>query len=372
VRVLAVNPYFSDRRGGVDRRIAGLGRALAAEGHEVTAVTGTYAETPAEGEAKGLSVRRLETSLYDGKSYDPPFLTAEGFAKALGGGAADVVDLHYMWTPDFTRSARKLRKGTPIVFTVHNAFAAGEGAGGRASYISESVLKFFMRNCDLAVCVTDFIRRDLVGRGIPADKLRVVSSGVTRTRDAELQRLRALPRLVKEPYAVFAGRIERSKGLDVLVEAVRDLERPTRVILVGAGPELDQIKAQAHDFGVAGRFAFEGYVPEARKRQLVAQADAFVYPATFEPFGLAVLEAMDLGCPVLTTSVGGLPEVAGDAARLVRPGDADALAQALNEIASGATLRSRMARDGRERALASDWPKVARAMAAAYEQAGRR
>jgi glycosyltransferase involved in cell wall biosynthesis len=316
-------------------------------------------------------VKRLPAPLYDASSYDPAFLTAEGFARALEGDPCDVVDIHYMWTPDYTRSARKLRKGTPIVFTVHNSFARGEGAEGRAAYLSDSVLKFFLRNCDLAVCASDFIRRDLRGKGIPLSKLRVVPNGLTPTSDEELARLRAAPRLVKEPYAVFVGRIERTKGLDLLVEAARDLKAPLTFVLVGQGPELESLKAQAHAFKVDLRFAFEGYVGEARKRQLLAQAEFFAYPATFEPTGLAVLEALDLGCPVLSTSVGGIPEVAGEAARLLPPGDADGLGRALNELVEDASLRKSLSRAGRTRAERFSWPKVAKDWEAALGEVAR-
>ena len=360
-----MNPYFSERRGGVDRRILGLGRALAEAGHTVTGVSGAYEHTPAESESRGVRVRRLPASLYDAAAYEPPFLTAEGFARALEGDPCDALDIHYMWTPDYTRSARRLRKGTPVVFTVHNSFARGEGAEGRAAYISDSVLKFFLRNCDLAVCVTDFIRRDLRGRGIPLSKLRVVPNGIAPTSDDELAKLRAAPRLVKGPYAAFAGRIERTKGLDSLVEAARDLKAPLKFVVMGAGPELESLQAQAQAFKVEERFAFEGYVAEARKRQLLAQAEFFVYPATFEPSGLTVLEALDLGCPVLSTSVGGIPEVAGEAARLLPPGDSDGLGRALNEFALDGALRKSLSREARSRSERFGWPKVAKEMEAA-------
>lgn len=371
MRILSVNPYFSERRGGVDRRILGLGGALSEAGHSVTAVSGAYAH-PLPGAAQSaVPVRRLPASLYEAASYEPPFLSAEGFARALEGDTYDVLDIHYMWTPDYTRSARRLAKGAPVVFTIHNAFARGDGAEGRAAYLSDSVLKFFLRNCDLAVCVTDFIRRDLRGRGIPLSKLRAVPNGVARTSDEELAKLRAAPRPVKGPYAVFVGRLERTKGLDLLVEAARDLRGPLKFVLLGTGPELESLRAQAHAFKVDDRFAFEGYVSEEQKRQFVAQAEFFVYPATFEPSGLALLEALDLGCPVLSTSVGGIPEVVGEAARLLPPGDADGLGRAMNELVEDAGLCKSLAREARARSERFAWPKVAKQMDAALGEVAR-
>jgi len=372
VRILEVNPYFSPQRGGVDRRVFGLSRALAARGHQVTAVTAATASESGGLPPDGVTVRRLDPSLYEAAPYDPPFLRAKGFSQAVAGGDFDVIDIHYMWTPDYTRSLRKLAKGAPVVYTLHNSFGWGEGVEGRAAYFSDSVLKFFARNCDVAVCASDFIRRDVLARGLPASKLRVVPSGIDPTKDAELAALRAAPGRHPRQYATFVGRLERTKGLNVLVEAARDVKAAADFVIFGRGPELEALESEASDFGVRDRFHFEGYVDEARVRQAVAQADLFVYPATFEPFGLAPLEALDLGCPVVGTSVGGIPEIVGKAGRLVPPGDSDALARALDELFLVSEERSRLSALARARAREFGWSEVAVRMEAAFEAAGAR
>ena len=75
--------------------------------------------------------------------------------------------------------------------------------------------------------------------------------------------------------------------------------------------------------GVADRILVPGYVPEADKAALLTGADVFAYPSRYEGFGLPVLEAMACATPVVTTTGGSLPEVAGDAATLIDPGDED-------------------------------------------------
>ena len=369
MRILELNPYFSPQRGGVDRRIAGLSRALAGRGHEVTAVVGRGEGMAAETREDGVVTHRLEPSFYEAGPYDPPFLSAKGFTQAFGGEKFDVVDAHYMWTPDYTRSVRRLAKGAGVVYTLHNSFGWGEGVEGRAAYISDSVLKFFVRNSDLAVCASDFIRRDVLSRGLSADRLRVVPNGIDVTSGPELAKLRAAPGRHPRPYVAFAGRLERTKGLDVLVDAAREIKAKADFVIFGRGPELEALESEARDFGVRDRFHFQGYVSVGELRQAVAQADLFVYPASFEPFGIAVLEAMDHGCPVIATSVGGVPELVGHAAKLLAPGDPDALARAIDELMIAPDARSRLSALGRERSKAFAWADIAARQEAAFTEA---
>ncbi len=347
----------------------GLSRELARRGHEVTAVTARGEGAPQEAVEDGVAVRRLDPALFDGGSYDPPFLSQKGFTEAFRGVAPDVVDIHYMWTPDYTRSLRKFAKGARVVYTLHNSFGWGEGVEGRAAYISDSVLKFFARNCDLAVCASHFIRRDVLARGIKPEKLRVVPPGVDSTSDADLAALRKAPGRHPSAYVVFAGRLERTKGLSVLIEAAREVKARVDFVIIGKGPDLEGLQSEARDFGVGPRVHFQGFLDEPRKRQLIAQADLFVYPASFEPTGVAVLEAMDLGCPVVATSVGGLPEILEEAGRLVPPGDSEAVARAIDELMLLQDERKRMSRHGRKRAAEFSWSKVAGQTEAAFQEA---
>lgn len=374
MRVLHLNPYFFPYRGGIERRIWGLSKELVKRGHEVFVLTSLLPDTKPEETVDGVRVRRLESKFYDIANYNPPFLTTKGIAEAIRDIAPDVIDFHYRWAPDYTRSVKKVRKDIPVVFTFHNTFGEGEGLEGRISYLSDSIFKYFLRQCDLVVCVSDFIRRDLKGRGIKEEKLRVVYNGIDLTPDAEVARLRALPGRPAAPYAVFAGRLVRTKGLNMLVEAVSRLKHPLNFKICGEGPELESLKDEASDFGVADRFDFLGYTEEAVKRQLIAQADLMVHPATFESFGIILLEAIDLGCPIVSTSVGGVPEVVGDAGVLVTPGSPEELTLAIDALMADPARREAMSRQGRAHAGRFAWsalaPEVERAYASAVEKRG--
>jgi glycosyltransferase involved in cell wall biosynthesis len=109
-----------------------------------------------------------------------------------------------------------------------------------------------------------------------------------------------------------------------------------------------------------------GYVPDPTG--LIAGATVFAYPSVYEGFGYPPLEAMALGVPVVATSAGAVPEIAGDAALIVPPRDPDALATALSRAIDDHSLRVDMMEKGRRRAATFTWDASATAMGALYEE----
>ncbi|MCJ7762431.1 glycosyltransferase family 4 protein, partial [Candidatus Bathyarchaeota archaeon] len=92
---------------------------------------------------------------------------------------------------------------------------------------------------------------------------------------------------------------------------------------------------------------------------LYSEADVFVYPSLYEGFGLPVLEAMACGCPVITSNVSSLPEVAGDAAILVDPQDPNAIARAIITVLKDDKLKRELSERGVEQAKKFSWEKTA-------------
>jgi glycosyltransferase involved in cell wall biosynthesis len=174
------------------------------------------------------------------------------------------------------------------------------------------------------------------------------------------------------PYLLGLGTLEPRKDLPTLVRAFAGLagELPHRLVLAGlAGWGAGAVAAAVEDSGVADRILLAGWVPEADKAALLSGADVFAYPSRSEGYGLPVLEAMACGVPVVTTTGGSLPEVAGDAALLVEPGDAGALAAAIAKLAGDPAARAVLVGRGRARAAARTWDRCAALTAAAYRRA---
>ena len=225
------------------------------------------------------------------------------------------------------------------------------------------------------LCVSETTAAELVELlDVPSDRVDVTPLG-TDLHPAPAGQVEAVRRRLglDGPYLLGLGTVEPRKDLPTLVRAFAALagELPHRLVLAGlAGWGAGALAAAVAASGVEDRIVIPGYVPEADKAALLTGADVFVYPSRYEGFGLPVLEAMACGAPVVTTTGGSLPEVAGDAATLVAPGDADAMAAAIGGLATAdPDARRAAAARGRQRAAAFTWDRCTGRTAAAYHRA---
>jgi glycosyltransferase involved in cell wall biosynthesis len=160
---------------------------------------------------------------------------------------------------------------------------------------------------------------------------------------------------------LFVGRLERRKGIDVLLAiAPRLLERHPKLVLCLVGDDTlgdgegstfrRRFEAAFKDHPAAGRVHFEGKATDERLYSCFAGCDIFVAPSRYESFGLIFLEAMMFGKPVVGCRAGGMPEIIanGETGLLAEPGDEESLLRCLDRLAADADLRERLGRRGRE------------------------
>jgi glycosyltransferase involved in cell wall biosynthesis len=136
--------------------------------------------------------------------------------------------------------------------------------------------------------------------------------------------------------AVSVGRLVGWKGVQVVVNALAGLPDKLHYLIVGTGPELENLKAQVKQLGLGARVHFAGRVVNAELPRLLSQCDVYVQPSVGEEaFGISVVEAMACGLPVLASNNGGLPEIVvpGVTGRLLTPGDIGAWGEALGALA---------------------------------------
>lgn len=175
------------------------------------------------------------------------------------------------------------------------------------------------------------------------------------------------------PYLLFVGTIEPRKNLVRLIaafeQAVDAAALPHHLVLIGAtGWKTAEIDRTLMQSPRRDRIHRLGYVPETELPLWYAGATLFVYPSLEEGFGLPPLEAMSCGTPVITANRSALPEVVGDAAKLVNPLDVEELTGAIVEVLGDQILAQRLAEAGRRRAGRFDWSDAARRHVALYER----
>ena len=190
------------------------------------------------------------------------------------------------------------------------------------------------------------------------DKCVAIPFGIDRTRlDATpdvVRRAAELRSSVSGPRLLFVGRLVPYKGVDVLLRAMAGVD--ATAWLIGDGPLRQRLEAEAARLKVADRVRFLGPQSDGEVVAHLHACDVFVLPSVThaETFGMVQLEAMTCGKPVVSTNVrSGVPWVNrhDETGIVVEPGDADALAKALNRLTHDATLRERMGKAGQARVL---------------------
>ncbi len=244
--------------------------------------------------------------------------------------------------------------------------------------------------CDVAsLALPPLIRRTLARGGWVHAVSRFVADEVVTDLGADPERVVAIHsgvppvsaghqgdgrRLVgAETYVLALGTVEPRKDLPMLVRAFDAIAGPrpdARLVIAGAdgwGVEaLHQALNNAHHRRQITRL---GWVDHHQRSGLLADATVLAYPSRYEGFGFPPLEAMAVGVPVVATRVGALPEVLGEAATLVAPGDVDALASALAGLIDDDARRHAQVEAGYRQVGAYDWDRATDAMVALYRRA---
>lgn len=178
-------------------------------------------------------------------------------------------------------------------------------------------------------------------------------------------------------FFLSVGVLAPQKNLERVLRAfaqVNNGKSEARLVLVGApaGAYVAEVlRPLARELGIEGRVVFAGHADDEALRALYHAALALVYPSLGEGFGLPIVEAMACGCPVVTSNLSSMPEVAGDAALLVDPRDVSALLAAMERLCGEPALRAAMAARGRQRAALFTWDDAARHTLRCYDEAVR-
>jgi glycosyltransferase involved in cell wall biosynthesis len=236
---------------------------------------------------------------------------------------------------------------------------------------------------DWATCNSEATKADLCGYA-GVDPQRVFVTPLAASRElfhpcgdpASLWAVRARYGIPEAPYVLSLNTLEPRKNLAAAVRAFARLVEQERIadlhlVLVGArGWDYGAIFAAVESHPEAAeRIVFPGYVADEDLAALYGGALAFVYPSLYEGFGLPPLEAMQCGVPVVASNTSAIPEVVGDAGRLVAPDDVDGIAQALLELYRDGELRAELSRRSLERAAGFSWDRCTRETIAAYRTA---
>jgi len=331
--------------GGVEMTVERMARWLVRRGDEVTVLTSAAAPSTVEEIVDGVRVVRVAEY---GRALSTPFCPT--MAHHLERIPADIHHLHFP-SPTGELSWLMVRPRAPMVITYHGDIVRQKSWMPLYGPFVHAVLReaaAIMPSSQAMLENSTVLRRH-------RDRCRVVALGIDLEpflRAAEhAERVAELRARHPGPIVVFVGRLVRYKGVHVLLEAMRSIR--ATLLVVGDGPLRAQLERLRDELGVGDRVVFAGTVPEIVP--LMAAADVGVLPsiARNESWGLAMLEMMACGVPVVCTELGtGTSQVNqdGESGFVVPPERPDALADAVNRLLEDDGLRRRLGEGARMRA----------------------
>jgi glycosyltransferase involved in cell wall biosynthesis len=344
VRVVVVSGIWPPDPGGPASHAPALADFLAERGHAVEVVTTAGSEPvrreyPVSWVERGSSLRHLRAAMLvrtAARRADVVYATSMIRRAAIGATAARrplVVKL--VSDEVFERSTRSGRyAGTLDEF---------QETGGVRTRFLRSTRTAALERARHVFCPSAYLRDVALRWGLDPQRVSVLPNPAPSVppmppRDDLRSELELDGKVL-----VFAGRLGPQKSVGVLLAALADVEGVSLVV-AGDGPEREALERRVAELGLDGRVRFLGSVPRQTVLRLFRAADASVLPSAWENFPHTIVEALAVGCPVIATSVGGVPEAVrdGENGLLVPPNDAAALGDAISRFFTDAELRERL------------------------------
>lgn len=325
------------------------------------------------GSARNIETKILPLSRF--KKFLPYAYSHRYVSSAIAKSGADVYH--------GTTGSLPLAYGGRSVITVHDLaiYSHPEWFPGGQFFSRRFVVPASVRKASKIIAISRFTKREIQRVfAVPEQKISVVYEGVEPPPPESWDT--PIPAELRHPYILFLGTVEPRKNVEGLVRAYASLaERfpnlvgSTELVIAGgrgwkSEKTFEVIDILNKKFAHSGpKIRVLGYVSEKDKYALMAHAMMFVFPSWHEGFGLPVLEAMNLGVPVITSNVTALPEIAGrGAATLVDPGHESELASAMKSLLEDDLKRVELGRRGLERSTEYRWDKTAGETLEVYEE----
>jgi glycosyltransferase involved in cell wall biosynthesis len=342
-RLCIVTHTFLPHVGGIERVVYEQGKRLMRRGIDVRVLTSRM------GTARSYDVDGLKVYCYDsmntafglGIPYPIPQINSfKTFQKWIN--SSDLIHVHghpYLSSLYAAKLARFYQK--PVVLTQHNTFISYEGGfWDHVEWLNDATVgKQVIQSSDRIIAVSNATKCYVLRLGAKSEKTNVLHNGVDVSRFKPVRGLSNKKRkelqIPGEAKVILTvRRLVYKNGIDTLLESAAKAMRqnPKLVFLVvGTGPDHDQIRTKATQLGISENFKLMGFISDEELNSFYNAADIFVLPSkSGEGLPLVSLEAMACGLPVVATDVGGIREIIpDDCGEFVPPEDSDAMAKSI-------------------------------------------
>lgn len=342
--------------GGAEIIIHEIYRRLRAAGHEITFLTCRFPGCPEKEELDGIEIIRT------GNLYNFNFEVGRCYRKRLKDRGYDLIveDLNKLpfYSPSFQREK-------PVLVNVPHLFGATVFRQARLPlalyvYLQERTIPRVYGD-SLFQVLSDSTREDLVGRGIPAQQIRVIRSGIDHDAHVPPPGGRGVP---EQPVIIYLGRLKKYKCIEHplrILPRLRSTISGAEYWIVGEGDYRAALERMAEDLGVRSAVRFFGFKDGPDKLDLLHRSRVLAYTSPKEGWGLSVIEANATGLPCVASDSPGLRESVrdGETGFLAPHGDPDRLYEKFHRLLSDDALWLRMSRAGMQWAAGFNWDRMA-------------
>ncbi len=372
--------------GGIARVVHDLSKRLIKDGHEVTVVTyRDNASVPEYENDKGVNVYRVDNYMIHPNNFIDWImqLNFNMMAKATEiinkEGGFDVIHAHD-WLVTYAAKSLKNAYDIPIVATIH-ATEAGRNSGihdDTQRYINDTEWLLTYEATEVIVN-SNYMKNELQRLfGLPFDKINVVPNGINLNnfvgieRDYDFRRQYAMD---NEKIILYVGRLVYEKGIQHLIAAMPKIlsnYNDAKLIIVGKGGMLEELKAETSNLGLDNKVYFTGYMDSKKIQKMYKCADVAVFPSTYEPFGIVALEAMLAGVPTVVSDIGGLDEIVlhGVDGMKSYAGNANSIADSVTTLLYDHQLATNVSKKAKQKVKEQfNWEKIAQDTHFTYEKA---
>ena len=334
---------------GIAKVITGLYRAVAAQRPDIL-LRGIHRRPLASALPPSIRTDRVSSLL------TPGLWRRFGIRRALRHSIDSV--LHFPWNGQVPLLPREMR----VVTTMHDVLPLtipGYFAREDLAHAYQRERQADIDRSSVVITDSEFSKREITRH------LRVEREPIVIPCGTDIGTYAATAAKPGYPYFLYVGGLDPRKSVDMLLRVFVRLasERmlDSKLIVTGSRRHAPASITTLLDDGVRrGHILYRGYVDDDELANLYAGALGLVYPSRYEGFGMPPLEAMTLGCPVITCREASIPEVCGEAAYYVTPADERSLTTALTTIERDPAMRLRLASEGRARAAKFSWDRAAK------------
>jgi len=370
--------------GGIARVVYDLSRRLIKDGHEVTVVTYKEGDLPDYENDKGVIVYRVPNFEINPNNFIDWIMqlnfnlvakTTEIINKE---GKFDVIHAHD-WLVAYAAKTLKHSFDIPLVATIH-ATEAGRNGGVHDEvqrYINDTEWLLTYEATEVIVN-SNFMKGDIQRLfGLPFEKINVIPNGLNMTAFNGLERDYSFRRQYasdNEKIILTMGRMVYEKGVQHLIAAmpkILEYYHDAKLVIVGKGGMIDDLRAQVHSLGIDQKVYFAGFL-NSRKVPIYQCADVAVFPSTYEPFGIVALESMLAGVPTVVSDVGGLGEIVNHGVNGMKSyaGNANSIADSVLSLLYNPELCANITKKARQEVRDNySWAKIAQDTHFIYQKA---